>query len=197
MNIIARVDENMLNDVRGRLEEFSSKAPAIITSALNRAVTNVASNVSKEVRKEYIVKASDIKSTLEKTKASKANMSAIVRSRGELIPLDRFKVSPRKVTPKRKTPIKVSVKKGGMKPTLKAFVGDIHGIKIFKRETKKRLPIMRLFGPSIPQMLKNEEIRTKINQDGQEMFYRRLQHGIDRVLASRTPPEQDPDTEPS
>lgn len=183
MNVIARVDQNMLNDVRERLGDFSSKAPNVIASALNRALTNVASNVSKEVRKEYVIKASEVKETLSKTRATKTSLEAIVRSRGNLIPLDRFKVSPKKVQPKRKTPIKIAVKKGGTKPTLKAFVADINGIKVFKRETKKRLPILRLYGPSIPQMLKNEEIRTKINEEGKEMFYRRLDHNINQILA--------------
>lgn len=177
-----RVDENMLNDVRGRLGDMSDKAPQAISSALNRAVTTVASTISKEVRKEYIIKAADIKETLEKGKANKTNLSAIVKSRGNLIPLDRFKVSPRKVSPKRKTPIKIAVKKDAAKPLKGAFVGDIHGIKVFKRSSRKRLPIDRLFGPSIPQMIGNEDVREKINTEGREMFERRLDHEINRIL---------------
>lgn len=145
------VEAQLLADVRERLGEFSNKAPQAISSAMNRAVSSIVTNVSKEVRAEYNLKAGDIKETLEKTRASRTNINAMVKSRGELLPLDRFKVSPRKVSPKRKTPIKVGIKKSGMKTLTGGFVGDIHGIKVFKRSTRKRLPIDRLFGPSIPQ----------------------------------------------
>lgn len=177
-----RVDEDLLQNVRGRLGDLENKAPQAISSALNRAVTTVAASVSKEVRKEYVIKSADIKETLEKTKASKTNLSAIVKSRGSLIPLDRFKVTPRKVTPKRKTPIKIGVKKDGTKSLKGAFVGDISGIKIFKRSGRKRLPIDRLFGPSVPQMIKSEDVRLQINTAGREMFERRLDHEINRIL---------------
>lgn len=179
------IDRELLEDIIDRLGTMSNKAPQVISSALNRALTNVASNISKEVRQDYNIKAADIKSTLDKTRASKSNLSAIVRSRGNLIPLDRFKVSPKKVAPKRKSPIKIGVKKDGVKPLKGAFVSDISGIKVFKRQGKTRLPIDRLFGPSVPQMLKNEEIRERINREGQETFYRRLDHEINRILERR------------
>ncbi|MGG3448634.1 phage tail protein [Domibacillus aminovorans] len=177
-----QIDRRMLEDVQNRLGHFQNKAPQVISSALNRALTNVTSNISKETRQKYNIKAADIKSTLEKTRASKTSLNAIVRSRGSLIPLDRFKVSPRKVTPKRKASIKIGVKKNGMKTLSGAFVADINGLKVFRREGRKRLPIDRLFGPSVPQMLKSEEIRERINREGQDTFYRRLDHEIDRLL---------------
>jgi hypothetical protein len=178
-----KVDRDLLHDVQKRLGTFSDKAPNAIANALNRALTTVAAQVSREVRKEYNIKAKDVKATLSKTRASRANLSAIVRSQGEVVPLDRFKVSPKTPQPKRKKPIKVAVKKTGLKPLLRAFVVDLHGIKVFRRKTKHRLPIQRLFGPSIPQMLGNEEILNKINREGKEMFYKRLDHEINRILS--------------
>lgn len=180
--ITAEIDEKLLNEVRKRLGDFQKKTPQAISSALNRAVSNVATNVGREIRQEYTIKSGDVEATLEKTRANKSNLSAIVRSKGELVPLDRFKVSPKTVQPRRKKPIKVGVKKGGLKTTLDAFVSDINGIKVFKRTTQKRLPIRRLFGPSVPQMLGNEEIIAKIDAAGSEMFLRRLDHEIDRIL---------------
>lgn len=177
-----KVDRHLLHDVQKRLGTFSEKAPNAIANALNRAINTVAAHVSREVRKEYNIKAKDVKATLRKVRASRANLSAMVSSRGEVVPLDRFKVSPKTVQPKRKKTIKVAVKKTGLKPLLGAFVADIHGIKVFKRVTKHRLPIQRMFGPSIPQMLGNEEIRNKINREGKEMFERRLDHEINRIL---------------
>jgi hypothetical protein len=176
------IDRNMLSDVQNRLGTMSNKAPQVISSALNRALTTVASNISKETRQDYNIKAADIKATLTKTKASRTSMNAIVKSKGNLIPLDRFKVSPKKVSPKRKASIKIGVKKNGMKTLSGAFVADINGLKVFRREGRKRLPIDRLFGPSVPQMLKSEDVRRRINEEGKDMFYRRLDHDITRIL---------------
>jgi hypothetical protein len=183
INTTVKIDRDLLHDVQKRLGSFSNKAPNAIANALNRAITTVASHVSREVRKEYNIKAKDVKATLKKVRATRANLSAMVSSQGEVVPLDRFKVSPKTPQPKRKKPIKVAVKKTGLKPLLGAFVADINGIKVFKRVTKHRLPIQRMFGPSIPQMLGNEEIRNKINREGEKMFYKRLDHEINRILS--------------
>lgn len=182
VNVEVEIDKVMLKMVQKRLRDVPNKAPQAISSALNRALTNVASNISREVRQEYNIKAADIRATLSKTRASRANLTAIVKSRGNLIPLDRFKISPKTVNPKRKSPIRAGVKKDGMKSLGSAFVADINGLKVFRRTTNKRLPIQRLFGPSVPQMLQNEEIREKINAEGEKTFYKRLDHEINRIL---------------
>ncbi|MEI2466652.1 phage tail protein [Niallia taxi] len=182
MNVTVDLNQQMLTQVQSRLGALSNKAPNALTNALNRTLTNVASNVSKEIRKEYNIKASDVKQTITKTKASRSRMTAIVTSKGTPIPLDRFKISPKTVQPKRKKPIKVGVKKGGLKEVLGAFVSDLNGIKVFQREGKKRLPVKRLYGPSIPQMLGNQEVVNKINQEGAMMFNTRINHEITRIL---------------
>ena len=182
MRVTVDVDKKLMADVQKRLGEISKKAPNAVSNALNRAVTNVASNISKEVRKDYVIKAQDIKETITKHKANRSKLSASVVSKGQLTPLDRFKVSPKTVQPKRKKPIKVAVKKTGLKEVLGAFVADINGVKVFERTSKNRLPIRRLFGPSVPQMLENEQIRKKINEEGQATFNKRLDHEINRIL---------------
>lgn len=183
MNITVDVDKKMLREVEQRLGAMAHKTPNAVSNALNRALTNVASNISKEVRNEYIIKAGDVKATLKRSRATRSNLTAYVRSRGGPIPLDRFKVSPKTVNPKRKKPIKVAVKKTGLKEAIGAFIADLNGIKVFKRKTKRRLPIKRLFGPSVPQML-NEQIVERINSEGQATFLKRLDHEVNRILGA-------------
>lgn len=182
MRVTIDLDKKLLEDVQSRLGNLSKKAPNAISNSLNRSMNNIATNISKEVRKEYNMKAKDIKATLVKTRSTRSTLGAVVKSKGELIPLDRFRVSPKTVQPKRKAPIKVGVKKPGLKPLLGAFVADISGKKVFKRTGKKRLPVRRLFGPSIPQMIGNEEIARKIDEEGQKMFQKRMDHEINRIL---------------
>lgn len=137
MNVTVGIDDQLLAEVQSRLGNLSNKAPNVLTSALNRTVTSVAASVRKEVRSQYNIKAGDINQTITKVKANRSTLKAIVYSKGTPIPLDRFKISPKTVQPKRKKPIKVGVKKGGLKATVGAFVTEINGIKIFQREGKK------------------------------------------------------------
>jgi len=182
MKMDINVDEKMYIEVQRKLGRFHKKAPNAISNSLNRAASNINKNVKKEVRKEYHIKSKDVGSTLKVTKASRSSLGAEVRSKGELIPLDRFKVSPKTVNPKRKSPIKVAVKRDGLKKVLGAFVLDINGKKVFERTGKSRLPIKRLFGPSVPQMIGNEEVHEEIHSEGLKTFNSRVEHEIERIL---------------
>lgn len=178
--------EKQIREAQEILHEFPRKAPQAIIRALNRGVTNINSNISKEVRKEYNIKAGDITPTLNVVKATTGHLGASVRSRSGVIPLDRFKISPKTINPRRKPPIKAEVKKGVRKSLGSGFMADIHGPKVFRRSGKSRLPIQRLFGPAVPQMIGNEKVREKIEREGQEMFERTLDHEIKRILDNAT-----------
>ncbi|WP_106494888.1 phage tail protein [Lentibacillus sp. Marseille-P4043] len=182
MRATVEVDEKMIREVQKKLGDFQKQTPSAISKAINRAVTNINSNVKKEVRKGYNIKAGDIGATLTKTRATKSALRAKVQSSGELIPLDRFKVSPKTVNPKRKSPIKIAVKKSSVSAVMGAFVADINGRKVFQRTGDSRLPIKRLFGPSVPQMIGNDEVHKEIEKQGQETLKKRLDHEINRIL---------------
>lgn len=182
MRLVVGVDETTLRYVQYRLGEFSKRAPNAISNALNRGMTNVGSNIRKEIRKDYHIKAGDINATLSRNRANRGSLTATVISKGELIGLDKFKVNPRTVNPRRKTPLRVAVKKSGGSIISGAFNADISGVKVFMRVKKSRLPIRRLFGPSVPQMLGREDIRDFVMSEGQDTFERRLEHEINRIL---------------
>lgn len=182
MRLSINIDKNKMNEVEKAMGSYYKQAPTALSRALNRAATNINSNIRKEVRKEYNIKAGDVNDTITRTRASKNNLSATVSSSGELIPLDKFKVSPKTVNPKRRSPIKVGVKKNGVKVLMGAFVADIQGAKVFRRSDSERLPIKRLFGPSVPQMIGNEDVKKEIETQGQETFDKRLDHEIDRIM---------------
>lgn len=182
MRVTVDVDEKMIQQVQDKLGKFHKQAPAAISRALNRAATTVNATVRKEVRKVYNIKAKDVSDTLKKTKATRSDLRAAVISSGSPIGLDKFKVSPKTVNPRRKSPIKIGVKKSNLKRVMGAFVADVNGIKVFKRKTKKRLPIERLFGPSVPQMLENENVTDVVKKKGQDTFDQRLEHEINRIL---------------
>lgn len=177
------VDKAELERVQQKLGELQHKAPNVIANALNRSISNISANIPKEVRQKYHIKAVDVKETLKIFKASASKLQGEVKSSGKTIGLDKFKVSPKTVNHKRKSQLKIAVKKGGTKQILGAFIASVNGIKVFKRDGKSRLPISRLMGPSVPQMIGNDETVNKINQEANNTYETRINHEINRLLS--------------
>ncbi|EJW19148.1 phage tail protein [Paenibacillus alvei] len=193
--VMITVDANTLKDVERRLGEYPKKAPLVISRALNRAAANVKTNAVKRVRESYVVKAKDVSTTMSVKKASRNNLSANVTSEGTSIGLDKFRVRP--AEPRHSKPpkaLKVQVKKaGGAKQIVGAFVASVNGNKVFSREANSRhlkgksgrwteLPVKRLFGPPIPEMVGNKSIREFVEREAATVFDQRLEHEINRTL---------------
>lgn len=179
------VDASEINRVAKELGEYKSKAPVAIYRAINRAASNAKTNATKKVRENYNIKAKDINSTIKITKATRSNLVAIVKSSGYRIPLNKFKVSPSNPRPKNPPNVlRVEVKKTGLKEVVGAFVANINGNKVFKRTSNSRLPIQQLFGPAVPQMMNNENVREYIEEQATKMYEQRLEHEIDRIKES-------------
>jgi len=177
-----RVDSAKLKEVEQQLGSFSKKAPTVISRAINRAAQNAKTNVVSKTREEYVMKAKDVRDTIKIRKATQNSLGAVVTSTGSKVPLIKFKVSPNKPRPKNPPRVlKAGVKKDGLKQILGAFIADINGNKVFERERKNRLPIKQLFGPSIPEMLGNESVKTYVEREATKMFDKRLEHEINRV----------------
>jgi len=197
MTIRINVTASRMREIEETLGEMRHQAPIAVNRALNRAITNVASNLSKEVRKYYHVKASSVKETMTTTKSSPGTLAAEVRASGKPLPLDRYKVSPKTVNPKRKGQLKIAVKKDGVKQIMGAFIVNLHGIKVFNRTGEfnypskgsykgkgiKREMVDRLFGLSVPQMMDDAPIVDTVYEEASDTFERRLQHEINNILS--------------
>lgn len=178
------IDARALRQVEMRLGAMKSKPPTAISRALDRTAINAKTNVSKKSREIYVIKSKDINQALKISRSSKGSLNVTLAYRGERIPLDKFKFSPSNPRPKKPPTLKVSVKKDGMKSLLHAFVADINGSKIFERVGKSRLPIGRLFGPAVPQIVNKEELRRFVEAEAEKTYEKRLDHEIKRVLKS-------------
>lgn len=177
------VDEQRIKEIQKQLGGIQGRAPAAISRAMNRAVTATATSVSKEIRGKYHVKAGEVKDATTRNRSSPSSLSASVRISGRPVGLDKFKVSPKTVNPKRKSQLKISVRKDKGAGTISgAFNAHISGVKVMKRTGKKRLPVDRLFGPAIPQMAKNKEVALAAGRRGGVVFEDRLRHEIGRLI---------------
>lgn len=167
-----------------RLEELFKNTPKqakiILWRALNRAATAGRTRASVSIRQQYIIKAGDVKKSIKIKTASVNRLNAQLRASGPVTPLMKFRVTP-------SFPdialVKAAVKKGGMKPIESAFVTRANGgVNVFVREGTSRYPIKALYGPSIAQMLGNEDVLENVLDRTQEVLDERLEHELARLL---------------
>jgi hypothetical protein len=179
-------DKDQLDRVQGMLSHIPGATAKAMYRALNRATQNARSNIVKQARNSYSVQAKEVRSTLKIKRANKNNLMAQVNSTGSVIPLIAFKVNPKTVSGRRTAPIRVGVRKGTASPLANAFIARINGkVGVAERVGTARFPIRRLFGPSAPQMVGNEEVLGKVSDEAVEMLNRRLDHEIQNILAGR------------
>ena len=96
--------------------------------------------------------------------------------------LDKYKLSPK--TPRTKKHLTAAVRHdGGMKPlSPRAFLWKSHP---FQRTGKSRLPIKKLVGPAVPQLVDNPGVVEHIQEEGTQTFSKRLRHYISRIGGSQ------------
>jgi len=163
--------EQLLGGIKGAL-------PKAQASAINRSLTTARAEIVRAVRKEYVIKAEDVRNTIKVSNASAANPIGRVKSMGGPIPLVKFDTS-------KGNPVLARVKKTGAKKPIKhAFKQTMkNGYQgIFLRAGKDRYPLKQLYGPSIPQMVGNENVMKSVEEKAIEILDKRLNHEINRIL---------------
>jgi hypothetical protein len=166
------------------LAEIPEKIPRAAARAINRAAYTARTEAARKAREEYVIKHGDVINTIKIYPASEEDLSASVISRGSVIPLIKFKVSPKQPQPKRKKPLTATVKRGEGGPIARAFTAQMKSgyIGVFQRVGKPRLPIRQLYGPSVPQMLGSRSVSQWVEEKAQETLDKRLEHEISRAL---------------
>lgn len=152
-------------------------------NALNRTLTATRAEAVREIGKTYDIKSKTIRDTMSIQKANINTLSGSVISRGSPIPLINFKVNPRTPSPKRKKQTFVSIKKSGAYLE-GAFVAEMPSdhIGVYERLGKRRLPIRQLYGPSAPQMMKEDGVMEAIQKKAHDTVLERLEHETIRLL---------------
>lgn len=169
------------------LADIPEKIPRVAARAINRAAETVKTEMTREARKRYYVKYEDVQDTIKIYKANEIDLAATIVSKGKRRELISFRVRPN--VPMHKNPpkvLRVAVKKeGGLKDYPLGFVargtstGKLH---VLRRVSKKRYPIHIKYGPSVPQMIGNEEVIKVVEEKAQETLEKRIDHEINRAL---------------
>lgn len=175
---------NRLNKILGNKQK---KLPMILARAYNRSSAKLRTELNKSTREEYTIKSKDINSTITIKKATKSNLGTVVKSKGAMEPLTKYKVSPKKANPSSPPKFfKAAVKKDGLKIVPRGFMATYKGQEIaFQRAGTDRTPINRLSGPAVPMILNNQDNIDKAYDEAKTMLYKRLDHEVKRVLEGK------------
>lgn len=165
-------------------ENTPKQVPIVVTRAINRAAVAARTQMAREARQLYNVKHGVVLRTIKVKKSSYGNLEAEIRSRDTNIPLYSF--GARKIG----SSVYVSVKRGSGKKltggpfigTLKNPRGESGATNVFTRVSESRGPLKGFYGPSIPQMIGNEEAMSKVGDRASEILDKRLSHEISRLL---------------
>lgn len=173
-----------LNEAANLLSHIPKKIPMVQARAMNRALSSGKTEAAARVRDTYLVRKKDVSETIELKKASANNLEGSLESTGHVMPLIRFRVTPKSPQPGRKKPLLAQVlRAGGKSPIHGAFVAKVRGVaSVYRRTTAKRFPIKGIYAPAVPQMLDNEKVRNSVQNKMLETLDKRLEHEIGRVL---------------
>lgn len=179
-----------LDRIEKMLAGFENKAPSVLFNVVNRVASNIRKNISKEVLKKYGIKSADVKKSITTKRASTSDSTCFVRTSGSTIPLYKFRAKPKDAIStkgmkiKKRPKVKAKVLKSSSLKTIKsAFIakmGSGHA-GVFRRKEKSR-KIKELHGPSVPQMVSNEEVINSIFKDAEITYNKRIKHEINRIL---------------
>ncbi len=154
-----------------------------IYNVLNRAASTVKTTSSKEVRKTYKIKHSDLANNqnVKTTKAGPSRLEASISFAGNLIPLMKFNVNPKQ--PQRRKVSASVLNSGGKKQLIHAYVANLkYGVGVFQRETSERESSKQLYGPSSAQMIENDNVLDNVQAAAMDTIDKRIEHEISRIL---------------
>lgn len=143
-----------------------------ISRGLNKTAANVRTAASAAIRAKRALSASTVRKALAIKSANPNRLVATLSVTGRPIPLKEYKAS----QTKRGVTVKVSpgkrklVEHRGNRAFLIAKIGG----HVFAREGKPRLPVKKLFGPSLPATFLNDEVRRAWTTTAQEALPKRL-----------------------
>lgn len=173
------ISEDNLKKVQIMIEKSPENVEQAARNALNRTIGSVRKEISVNIRKNYEIKAKDIKSALNLRHATNTSLIAEIKSKGSPRILQAFRVTMYKPNKKgyTKPPRARVFKVGSMKTVKGMFVNKKRYLT--QRTTTKRYPLRTPYGPSIPQMMGSKKVIDVIKDKAQDTLNKRFLHEIE------------------
>jgi hypothetical protein len=181
-----RIDRDAIARIKRDFLLMGSEVPVALSRAINRTVTTVQTEASKQVRKEYNLKAARVKKNFSLGKSTKNNLSAHWRSKGEPVGLLNFGARQNK----KGTSVKV-LKSSSRKTVRHAFiqVGRNKQKHVFRRELDSsgkmvpRYDIHRLTGPRVEDALSKDHVQKALQDKADTYLQTRLDAEANYILS--------------
>lgn len=177
---ISKADVKRVEAMLGDIKNGSKKA---MVTAINKTATTTKVQVKKRLGKELNLKAKRIDKDLSIKKANYSNISGKVSATGEPVGLINFGAS------QLKKGTKVKVMKSGSRDLIRhAFIATSKRAEnVWWRarvggKLVPRLPIERLTGPRIEDILGKDEILDTVNRDAANLLAANLDKQVDDIL---------------
>lgn len=180
-DIDIEITSEQIERITKAVEGIHNGPHRVLYNAVNRGLSKIRTQGTKEAAKVFTLKYNEIKSNVNISQRNASpgdNAIGEVQFSGNMIPLYKYKV-----TGSHKTGLSVSVKKGSESELRHAYVTNLgHGTNIFQRITRKRNSSETLFGPSVAHMVRNTEVESEIEKEAKKTIDERIDHEIERLL---------------
>jgi len=179
-----------VKQARAKLKHDRRAVDTAAARAINRTLTMMVTEFSRQIRGRYTVKAKSTKRRIKVTRRARHNsLIGIVQAEGRPLALLDFsaRVGKRGVT--------VKIKKGGTRRRIPGAFRIERAVPLvvargryrnneFRFQTA-RLPVTKLVGPGVPQMFEDADIQAHMGRFGQRVFARRFDHELRRLVGQR------------
>lgn len=171
-----------------RMSKTQERVQVAVMHAINRVADRTRTSITREAAKDYIIKVGTVREAIKVRKTDKTTMTAVITATGKNIELKEFRVKPMRVQHKgrRNKRLRVQVKKNsGAKELSRAFVAQLQGqsgLNVYERVGRERYIVNKLFGPSVPQMIKNESVLERIRRTAEDRLNQETNRQITRLL---------------
>jgi hypothetical protein len=160
--------------------------PRVLAPAINRAAAKGKTEIKREIRKVYNIKAKDIPAEVHR--ATYGSLGAAIIVRQGMLDLNKFNYQPRFAPGGRmRRPLWAQVKKGGGGTIAGGFVADMpsgYSGPFIRAAGASRLPIHKLLSIGAGIMASQPSVGPAANKAMGDTMDKRLDHEIKRVLAS-------------
>lgn len=175
MAAILTIDTGPIKRTARSFGVAASEIPEITSRALNHTLAKVNTKVKRVLVKETSLKSAMVGKELSVRKSNRSNLEAAIVAKGRAHSLRDFT--------HRQTKKGVTAKVWGKRKLFKsAFIVKKLSGNVFRRAGKKRLPIYRPMGPSIPNELLRGESADVLEKEIETSLAPRVMHEIQRAL---------------
>lgn len=186
--VVMRVDLENVEAVKKALDP--EKVEKALIRALDSAARKEKTQISKDVRSDYLIKAAEINKSVSIRKLkSGRNPARLIVWRGAAPGLHKFAPRLKKINTARGRRVGVTVQTRRSKPrslVKGGFMANVHGNRILIRKGKTRYPVKRKHGPSVARMVQRtigeENLSARISKNVVKEFHRQLELMINKKL---------------